>query len=129
MVCATSKPSDQPAHTHSLWAYAQSDQSLCLSLEYSMTVQLLTKHHLEFLLHRLFRVYTCQNATLLEITFCGSFTISPPNICCGAHWNHLLGMLPISAHTIWASMPQNLFSGFQTKRESNMSPQLQRLAR
>ena len=27
----------------------QSDQSLCLSLEYSMTVKLLTEHHLEFL--------------------------------------------------------------------------------
>ena len=30
-------------------AYAQSDQSLCLSLEYSMTVKLLAEHHLEFL--------------------------------------------------------------------------------
>ena len=30
-------------------AYAQSDQSLCLSLEYSMSVKLLTEHHLEFL--------------------------------------------------------------------------------
>ena len=30
-------------------AYAQSDQSLSLSLEYSMTVKLLTEHHLEFL--------------------------------------------------------------------------------
>ena len=30
-------------------AYAQSDQSLCLSLEYSIIVKLLTKHHLEFL--------------------------------------------------------------------------------
>ena len=28
--------------------YAQSDQSLCLSLEYSMTVELLTAHHLLF---------------------------------------------------------------------------------
>ena len=27
----------------------QSDQSLCWSLEYSMTVKLLTKNHLEFL--------------------------------------------------------------------------------
>ena len=31
-------------------AYAQADQSLCLSLECSMTVKLLNKHHLEFLL-------------------------------------------------------------------------------
>ena len=30
-------------------AYAQSDESLCKSLEYSMNVQLLAEHHLEFL--------------------------------------------------------------------------------
>ena len=30
-------------------AYAQSDQSLCLSHEYSKSVKLLTEHHLEFL--------------------------------------------------------------------------------
>ena len=30
-------------------AYAQSDQNLCLSLEYSVSVKLLTEHHLEFL--------------------------------------------------------------------------------
>ena len=30
-------------------AYMQSDQSLCLSLEYSMSVKLLTEHRLEFL--------------------------------------------------------------------------------
>ena len=30
-------------------AYAQSDQSLCYSLEYSMNVKLLTEHHWEFL--------------------------------------------------------------------------------
>ena len=29
--------------------YAQSDQSLCLSLEYSMIAKLLTEHHLRFL--------------------------------------------------------------------------------
>ena len=39
VVCATSKASDQPA---------QSDQSLCKSLEHSMIVKLLTEHHLEF---------------------------------------------------------------------------------
>ena len=37
VVCATNKASDQ------------SDQSFCLSLEYSMTVKLLTEHHLAFL--------------------------------------------------------------------------------
>ena len=30
-------------------AYAQSDHSLCLSHDYSLTVKLLTEHHLEFL--------------------------------------------------------------------------------
>ena len=30
-------------------AYAQSDPSLCLSLDYSMSVKVLTDHHLEFL--------------------------------------------------------------------------------
>ena len=30
-------------------AYAQSDQSLCLSLEYSRPVKLMIEHHLEFL--------------------------------------------------------------------------------
>ena len=30
-------------------AYAQSDHSLCQSLDYSMNVQLLAEHHLEFL--------------------------------------------------------------------------------
>ena len=30
-------------------AYAQSDQSLCKSLEHSMTVKLLTEQHLKFL--------------------------------------------------------------------------------
>ena len=39
---------DQQSLT-SACAYAQSDQSLCLSLEYSMTVKLLTEHHLEVL--------------------------------------------------------------------------------
>ena len=29
--------------------YGQSDQSLCASLEYSLTDKLLTEHHLEFL--------------------------------------------------------------------------------
>ena len=42
MACATSK--DRPA-----CALAQSDQSLCFSLDYSMTVKLLAEQHLEFL--------------------------------------------------------------------------------
>ena len=59
-------------------AYAQSDQSLCQSLKFSMTVKLMTEHNLGVLklkrrLHRLFGVYTCQNATFLEIICHGSF--------------------------------------------------------
>ena len=33
----------------SAWAYGQSDQSLCKSLECSMSVKLLAEHHLDFL--------------------------------------------------------------------------------
>ena len=39
----------RPVILRSACAYAQSDQSLCLSLEYSTIVKLLTEHHLEFL--------------------------------------------------------------------------------
>ena len=43
MVCATSKASDQPVHTRGLiTAFAS-------RFEYSMSVKLLTEHHLEFL--------------------------------------------------------------------------------
>ena len=42
VVCATSKASDQPAHTRSLIR-------TFASREYSMIVKLLTEHHLEFL--------------------------------------------------------------------------------
>ena len=39
----------RPAKAQTACAYAQSDQSLCLSLEYFMTVKLLSEHHLVFL--------------------------------------------------------------------------------
>ena len=52
---------------------AQSDQSLCSSLEYSMRVKLLTEHLLEVLSLKGGCVYTCQNATLLEITCHGLY--------------------------------------------------------
>ena len=66
VLCATSKASS------SACAYAQTDQSLCLSLEYSMNVKLLTEQYLEFL--SLKGGYTgssestSQNTTLTEIT-------------------------------------------------------------
>ena len=50
-------------------AYAQSDQSLCLSLEYSMNFKLLTEHHLEFL--SLKGVFTgSSESTLVKIPHC-----------------------------------------------------------
>ena len=39
----------RPTKAQSACAYAQSDQSLCKSLDYSMIVKLLTEHHFEFL--------------------------------------------------------------------------------
>ena len=39
----------RPAKAQTSCAYAQSDQSICLSLEYSMTGKLLTEHHLKVL--------------------------------------------------------------------------------
>ena len=39
----------RPLSLRSACTYAQSDQNLCLSLKYSMTVNLLTEYHLEFL--------------------------------------------------------------------------------
>ena len=49
-------------------AYAQSDQSFCKSLEYSMTVKLLTEHPLEFLSLKGGCTGSSEYATLLEIT-------------------------------------------------------------
>ena len=55
VVCATSKGS-----------YAQSDQSLCSSLEYSMRVKLLTEHHLEC--HRLkMRLHSLKTPNLSNV--------------------------------------------------------------
>ena len=50
-------------------AYAQSDRSLCLSLEYSMTVKLLTEQNLQFL--SLKGGCTCSSeSTLVKIPHC-----------------------------------------------------------
>ena len=83
-------------------AYAQSDQSLCLSLEYSMSVKLLNEHHLEF--QSLTgdcsgsSVYTCQIATLLEITCHGSFLLVFSQLFSYDHFQlDCCGSSPISA--------------------------------
>ena len=49
-----------------------------------MIVKLLTEHHFDFLsfLQRLARVYTCQNATMLEISCHGSNGISSSSPGC-----------------------------------------------
>ena len=54
----------------------------------SMIVKLLIEHHLEFnrRLQRLVRVYTCQNATLLEISCTGSFQNYLICNCTCIHW-------------------------------------------
>ena len=50
-------------------SYAQSEQSLCLSLEYSMSVKLLNEHHMEFL--RLRGGYTgSAEYTLVKMPHC-----------------------------------------------------------
>ena len=50
-------------------AYAQPDQSLCLSLEHSMSVKLLTEHHLEF--PSLKEAGTCSSeSTLVRMPHC-----------------------------------------------------------
>ena len=78
-------------------AYTQSDQSLCLLLEYSMIVKLLTEHHLEFLSLKggctgSSESDTCQNDTLLEITchgfelvFCLRMHFLSEQFCSAAH--------------------------------------------
>ena len=60
VVCATSEGSDQPA---------QSDQSLCSSLDYSMSVKLLTEHLLEVLSSK--GSCTCSSeSTLVNMPHC-----------------------------------------------------------
>ena len=58
-------------------AYAQSDQSLCLSLEYSMSVKLLTEHLLEVLSLKGGCTGSSESTLvkLLEITCHGSYLL------------------------------------------------------
>ena len=92
-------------------AYAQSDQSLCKSLEYSMIVKLLTEHHLELVsklkrrLQRLVRVYICQNVKLLEISCRGSYTFSTNLLF------NIINMIPFQlCKTKQASIPTSCVS-------------------
>ena len=67
VVCATSKGSDQPAHTRSLIrAFASRLDILSVKL---------TEHHLEFLSLKGSCRGSSENATLLEITCHGSYVL------------------------------------------------------
>ena len=74
VLCATRKASDQPAHMCSL-IRAFAGRCIfyeCLATDWtSFCISKLKRR-----LHRLFWVYTCQNATLLEITCHGSYVFS-----------------------------------------------------
>ena len=72
LACATSKASDQPAHTRSLIRAFASRLSILWLLSYWLnTINFgVSKHNRR--LRRLVRVYTCQNVKLLEISFHGS---------------------------------------------------------
>ena len=65
VVCATSKCSDQLAHTRSLIrAFAS---------RLNILIKLLLEHKLKRGLHKLHGVHSCQNTTLLQTTCDGSF--------------------------------------------------------
>ena len=64
-------------------SYAQSDQSLFLSLEYSMSVKLLTEHYLEFLsLKAGYR--GSSESTLVKISICWKSHATAHFICDGS---------------------------------------------
>ena len=64
-------------------AYAQSDQSLCLSFEYSMDLRLLIEHRLEFLSLKVGCSGSCES-TFVEIAHCWkshvTFQLNSPKI-------------------------------------------------
>ena len=66
VVCATSKGSDQPAHTRRLTRAFASHLNILWLLSYWQNI--IWSFKLKRKLHWLVWVYTCQNATLLETT-------------------------------------------------------------
>ena len=88
VVCATSKGSDQPAHTRSLIGAIASRLNILWVLSYwpNITWSLYAKRRL----HRLIWVYTCQNATLLEITCRGSYCFWCQSCWCRNSVRHFL---------------------------------------
>ena len=114
-----------------------------------MIVKLLTEHHLEFLSLK----GGCTGSpecTLVKMPHClkshiMAYCLIPLYYSCGTVCLSLLGtwqgqngeewnektstVLQVRSLEIWTSARQNLSSGLPTKRDSNRSPQLQRLAR
>ena len=139
VVCATSKATDQPAHTRSLI------RAFASRLSILMIDKLLTEHHLDFLsLKGCYRGSSESTlVTLLEITCHGSIILCvfagecyfsdqycPPvgNQVETNAWSSTNKVSNLLGYN-WASSRQNLSSRYSTKRDSNQSAQLQRLAR
>ena len=79
-------------------AYAQYDQSLCKSLEYSMSVKLLTEHHLEFLtLKRGCR--GSSESTLVKMPHCWKSHVMAQIYCNMSRllWSCLIGVNKVSS--------------------------------
>ena len=111
-------------------AYAQSDQSLCLSLEYSMTFRLLSEQHLEFIplkggcrgsFESIFAKMPLCWKSHVAANLCsliGPFVVP----CPAAQWPVLLNKMPSQIILKWTiirpqyeCVPENYFSYFSTK--------------
>ena len=80
VVCATSKALDQPAHTRSLIRAFAWRLNILWLLNYWLNSIWVSK--LKRRLHKLVWVYTCQNATFLEILCNGSYIVSKRVLNC-----------------------------------------------
>ena len=105
-------------------AYTQSDQSLCKSLEYSMTVKLLTKHHWEFLSLK-GGCTGLSESTLVKKPHSGGNNMS--RLKCVQNFRTFI----IVSFIIIRPGPEKTWClhGVLTKLDSNQPVQLQRLAR
>ena len=94
VVCATSKASDQPAHTRNLIkAFASRLNILC---HFIMSVMLLTEHHFEF--PSLKGGCTGSSESIhVKMSHCWKSHVTA-QLCCGAHWKHLNETLLVSEY-------------------------------
>ena len=74
----------------------------------------------------------------LQLSKCCKYSYQPGECCSGSNASMFLKIVTIasvgvanvaSVAIIWASLRENLSSGFPSKRDSNQSPQLQRRSR